>query len=212
MFVLPLEALKRQVRAKDFALNSTVRYQRKIIFWAKTCLRMRTRCSTHFFNSGNIWLRKPLVYITYLDHFLQFLRQTIQCWRESKCGLLFERAGNVCYCAFRVCSDVAVIVTTWMPVPLNQNGNKLFLIQRLLIVLGTGLSVIRFFFSSLPSLVAVSSFPSSASEKKTLFFFFKWHSIPCIWAVSRWTVVGWKLMWGCVWLILVQPEGMSWCL
>lgn len=74
MFVLPPEALKRQVHAKDFALNSTVGYQRKIIFWA--CLRMRTRCRTHFFNSGNIWFRKPLVSITYLDHFLHFLRQT----------------------------------------------------------------------------------------------------------------------------------------
>lgn len=35
-FILPLEALERHVHAKDFALNSTVRYRRKI-FWAKTC-------------------------------------------------------------------------------------------------------------------------------------------------------------------------------
>lgn len=81
------------------------------------------------------------------------------------------------------------MVTTWMPVPLNQNGNKLFLIQRLLIVLGTGSSVIRFFFfftfTSCCFLIPYFSF-----WKKSVCFFFKSHSVPCIWAVSHWTVVG----------------------
>lgn len=81
-----------------------------------------------------------------------------------------------------------MIVTTWMPVPLNQNGNKLFLIQRLLIVFGTGLSAIRFFFSSLPSLVAVSSFPTSASEKSQYVFSLN-HILSLVsgpWVIEQW--------------------------
>lgn len=113
----------------------------------------------------------------------------MRCWRESKCGLSFGRAGNVCYCAFRVCSDVTMIVTTWMPVPLNQNGNKPLLIQRLLIVLGTGLSVIRFFFF-FAFISCCFLIPYFSFWKKSVCFSFKSHSIPCIQAVSHWAVVG----------------------
>lgn len=81
-----------------------------------------------------------------------------------------------------------MIVTTWMPLPLNQNGNKLFLIQRLLIVLGTGLSVIFFFFFTFISCYFL--IPYFSFWKKAACLFFKSHSLPCIWAVSHWTVTG----------------------
>lgn len=45
--------------------------------------------------------------------------------------------------------------------------------------------VICLFFFFFILLVAVSLFPTLASEKKSVCFFFKSHSIPCIWAVSR---------------------------
>lgn len=76
-----------------------------------------------------------------------------------------------------------------MPVPLNQNGNKLFLIQRLLIVLGTGLSAIRFFFF-FTFISCCFLIPYFSFWKKSVCFFFKSHFIPCIQALSHWTVVG----------------------